>query len=283
MNNASIALAPFPAESIILSDNRGMQTLSRLLPPLDWKSLALDLIESARTRRILLCTGFPVGGHPETDGPPGTLMLASALHRLGAHVALVSIASVLDAVEGLPQMEGVEKCEIPAGKASPRIDGVPVTIEICGRVKDCTYRNMRHVDISTTAPWIEGAIGEEALISVGDGGNEFGFGSAPEQWFLNFPVQQPVSRCRYLVPAEVSNWGALAIVAFLEKITRKRLMPKAESYAALLEELVHRGMVDGVSGEKKATEDGFATSMVAEVIGTLTAWARDVPPELSST
>ena len=58
------------------------------------------------------------------------------------------------------------------------------------------------------------------------------FSSARRSRFLNFPVQQPVSRCRYLVPAEVSNWGALAIAAFPEKITRKRLMPKAESYSS---------------------------------------------------
>ncbi|MFO1405278.1 MAG: DUF4392 domain-containing protein [Azonexus sp.] len=192
-------------------------------------------------------------------------------------MALVSIASVLDAVEGLPQMEELKKCRNPAGKASPRIDGVPVTIEICGRVKDCTYRNMRHVDISTTAPWIEGAIGEEALISVGDGGNEFGFGSAREQWF-KFSVRQPVSRCRYLVPAEVSNWECACYRSFpRENNPKATYAQKLESYAALLEELVHRGMVERCFRGEKSYRKTVAKSMVAEVINALTAWARDVP------
>jgi hypothetical protein len=68
------------------------------------------------------------------------------------------------------------------------------------------------------------------------------------------PALTPVSK---LVIASVSNWGAYGLVTALSQLVRRNLLPSVEWEKEIIKELVARGAVDGVSGERKYAVDGF--------------------------
>ena len=254
------------------SDRRGMVSMLAMLggSPIARAAEAL----SGTTRPLNLCTGFPVKHRPETDGPAGTIVLAHALVACGKQVRIASFGQVLDLMWPLLPA-GVEAIFVPAGQeATPFWDGVAVTVEACGRTPTGSYLNMHGQDISHSAPWFETACGLHCLVSVGDGGNEFGMGSAPGEWYsaLGRGVVRPLSTCDVLVPAEVSNWGALGIVAQLSVMRGANLLPTPTAYIQLLEELAHRGAVDGVSEANAPTEDGRTQQETMQVVEALQSW-----------
>lgn len=220
--------------------------------------------------RILLCTGFPIESGSETDGPASAIVLAHALRGLSRDCVVVSWAGALKswalALEGIPSLP------IARGEPALRLEGPAVTIEVCGRTADDGYYNMRGVDVRAQAPWFEDALGAHALVSVGDGGNEFGMGSAPTGWFAGRSVKKPVSTCDVLVVGQVSNWAVLAIVACLARLTGRPLLPSPEEYEALLERLAAGGVMDGVRKTVQATEDGFEPRRGATIVASLERW-----------
>lgn len=258
-----------PDELVILDDNRGMSSLSGMLGPTSPALRAARAILTSE-QRLLLCTGFPVNEGSETDGPAGTIVLARALAELKREFVVVSWAEALSswafALGDLPSMA------IRRGAAAPPLPGVAVTIEVCGRTADGAYYNMRGVDVGSKAPWFEDVVGSHALVSVGDGGNEFGMGSAPERWFATRTVKRPISTCDVLVVGQVSNWGALAIVACLALLTGRRLLPEPNEYQELLAQLARGGAMDGVSKIVQATEDGFDLGRGSTIITGLQRW-----------
>jgi len=262
-------MSPVKPDSLVVqNDQRGMQSLLRMLVPLPSLRAAQALL--AERQRILCCTGFPVDGHPETDGPAGAVVIAHAMSGLGREVAVVSWADTLDAMgSSLGQLACVA---IPCGKRPSKLKGAAVTIEVCGRTADGSYLNMRGIDVRNEAPWFEDAVGTHALVSIGDGGNEYGMGSAPAAWFEGRSVERPISTCDVLVLGQVSNWGALAVVAALSAETGRDLLPDPESYERLLHSLVDGGAVDGVAHSPQPTEDGFPVGSGAAVLRNLRDW-----------
>lgn len=237
------------AQTLATGDNRrGMQDLLGLLGGDPARSAALAAVEASEP--ILVCAGFPVGGRPETDGPPGAIALADALIALGKAVRFASYPAVLDAIKAVrPHYEALP---VPIGGRSncePAENVSVITIEVCGECADGVYRNMHRQDISEQAPHFEAVIGYRALISVGDGGNEFGMGAAPDKFFVQRNVIRPKAVADILVPASVSNYGAYAIVREMEKITDRKLLPGAGAHARLIQDLVTLGFVDGFSGK----------------------------------
>ena len=76
-----------------------------------------------RARTVLIVTGFVVAeGMPETDGPPGAVVLGRALRRLGARVRYTTDAVVLpvlrDALSALG--EPAEVLSYPDGAGAVR-------------------------------------------------------------------------------------------------------------------------------------------------------------------
>ncbi len=258
-----------PDDLVIVDDNRGMASLVNML------GSASPALRAARAilgteQRLLLCTGFPVDDGSETDGPAGTIVLARALAELKRDFVVVSWAEALSswalALGDLPSLP------IRRGAAQPRLSGVAITIEVCGRAADGAYYNMHGVDVGSKAPWFEDVVGSHALVSVGDGGNEFGMGSAPERWFAARTVKQPISTCDVLVVGQVSNWAALAIVACLAQLTGRGLLPEPSEYQELLEQLARGGAMDGVSKIVQATEDGFEAHRGSMTLASLQRW-----------
>src|SRR5262249_5076695 len=135
----------------------------------------------------------------------------------------------------------VEFIEVPVGPSASAklITGYAVvTIEACGLCDDGTYRNMRRVDITEKAPRFESVFGMSSLVSFGDGGNEFGMGSAPDWFFQKWNVLRPVSTTKILVPASVSNYGAYAVIKELEWASGRKLLPSSQEHLELIRRLV---------------------------------------------
>ena len=79
-------------EDLILRHScRGMDVLRPRLAE-DFCREAAEAILRWRRGTVLLTTGFYVAGHAETDGPPGTLLLAKALEALGFRPVVVTDA-----------------------------------------------------------------------------------------------------------------------------------------------------------------------------------------------
>ena len=243
-----------PLELATARNDRGMQDLLAALgnTAADAARILLD-----ENDPIVICTGFPVNGAPETDGPPGAFALADALRSLGKSV---SVASWDQALQIFAKVRGdLSFLEVPVGRdgaGGPAARGAVVTIEVCGQCDDGSYRNMRGVDIGASAPRFECVFGMRSIVSVGDGGNEFGMGSAPDSFFRKWHVMRPVSTTDCLVPAAVSNYGAYAIIKELERASRRTLLPDPTDHLALIRALVTAGCVDGYTGQATLTVDG---------------------------
>ena len=260
--------SPSLDDTVVLNDGRGMRTLLGLLPPSPALRAARAILKEKK--RLLLCTGFPVNGHPENDGPPGAIALALALRQLQREFAIVSWP---DALKGINEAAGhFESVAVFQEEAPIALDGAVLTIEICGKTADGAYYNAGGEDITARVPWFEQSLGTHALVSIGDGGNEFGMGSAPSAWFDAFAVKRPVSTCDVLVAAQVSNWGALAVVAALSLESGKNLLPSAAYYETLLARLAALGFVDGFTGLPAPTEDGFPTDKSLFILEALHSW-----------
>ena len=243
-----------PLDLATARNDRGMQDLLAALgnTAADAARILLD-----ENDPIVICTGFPVNGAPETDGPPGAFALADALRSLGK---TVSVASWGQALQIFAKVRGdLSFLEVPVGRdgaGGPAARGAVVTVEVCGQCNDGSYRNMRGVDIGASAPRFESVFGMRSIVSVGDGGNEFGMGSAPDAFFRKWRIMRPVSTTECLVPAAASNYGAYAIIKELQRVSRRTLLPEPAEHLALIRALVAAGCVDGYTGQATLTVDG---------------------------
>ena len=252
-------------------NDRGMQDVLSAMPVDPAREAARAL--AAEERPIVVCTGFPVKGQPETDGPPGAFALVDAFRRLGKRVKLASWGDALEIFRKVrPDLDEIELIRVPVGSepaVAPITGEAVVTIEVCGQCADGAYRNMRRVDIAAVAPRFEDVFGTVSLVSFGDGGNEFGMGSAPDFFFERWQVMRPVSRTKNLVPASISNYGAYAAVKELEWATGATLLPEPEEHVAVIRALVELGCVDGFTGEAKPAVDGQDLEETRQLLQTL--------------
>ena len=134
-----------PLELATARNDRGMQDLLA--------SVGNTAVDAARilldeNGPVVICTGFPVNGAPETDGPPGAFALADALCSLGK---AVSVASWAQGLRIFAKVRGdLSFLDIAVGRdgaRGPAARGAVVTVEVCGQCADGSYRNMRGVDI----------------------------------------------------------------------------------------------------------------------------------------
>ena len=266
-------------EDIILRHSRRSMDILRHYMPEDYCLEAAKDILSWEKGTIFLTTGFYVAGHAETDGPAGTVVLAEAVKKLGYHPVIVTdhfckgffeIRGL--AVEYMPLEEemGEGFCKQILKKHHPV--GL-ISIERCGRNVKEDYTNMRGISIKEHTAAIdmlfEMTDGIIPSIGVGDGGNEIGMGNMANiiaEKLLLIPSKTRVDR---LVIACVSNWGAYAITAYLEKLTKIKLLPDFEEIRSYIEETVKIGSVDGVTHEPNVTVDGYDIAVEKEIVESL--------------
>jgi len=258
-------------EALLVARNpRHMQTARAALQP-GYCLRAANLLRNVR-RTVLIGTGFPVGNTCETDGPVGAIALYQGLEALGAE-PVIACASPL--AEGLASDYRI----LPLACA-PNAGGEPaasawlaaneptavVSIERPGLTADGRYYNMRGEDISARCGVFDPFLTQAACptIAIGDGGNEIGMGKIADA-IAALDIRVAVTGCDELLVADVSNWGAYGLLAFLGLWSERDLLGEF-SPMATLRYLSERGSVDGVTRENTLTEDGMAPSEGEAVI-----------------
>ncbi|TXR54413.1 glutamate cyclase domain-containing protein [Reinekea thalattae] len=230
---------------------------------------------------VLIGTGFPVGDTFETDGPVGAICLYNALEALGAEPVLVCGAPLSTQLRKSyrvhplivgPHAERKSEALSALAHWQPEL---LISIERPGLSEDGQYYNMRGEVISERAACFDSFF-ENAqceTIAIGDGGNEIGMGKVKEA-VRSLDIQPAHTSCTELVLADVSNWGAIGLVALLECITNKPLLSQHKP-AEILSFLSELGSVDGVTRKNELTEDGLSMEVGIALLNELTLLAAN--------
>jgi hypothetical protein len=258
-------------EDIILSyGSRGMDRVRGALPANYCSRAARKIMENRG--RILIGTGFPVGGSFETDGPIGAIALYRVLERLG-YEPIFGCAPPISRV----LRDGFRTLEVPiltwpatvavVDKALADIrPSLIVSIERPGVAKDGCYYNMRGKDISDDLAKFDLFFNrcECTTIAVGDGGNEIGMGNIYAE-VSKLEIIPSVTTCGELVIATVSNWGVYGMIAAMSRELGQDLFGLFDP-VEIVRHLVDRGAVDGKTGYAECSEDGFPLAVGLTII-----------------
>ncbi len=223
---------------------------------------------------VLIATGFPVDGHFETDGPVGALALYRVLEALGYDCRFVCAPPLLDILSSyrtIPfpitdEKGSRQRAEDILKSAKPSL---LLSIERAGLTADGRYYNMRGRDISCETARIDSLFDlcSCPTIGIGDGGNEIGMGNLGEV-LKGLSIIPSVTRTDELIIAAVSNWGAYGIIRCLELIFDRTLFALVDR-KGIYDFLFSRGALDGVTGRRERSEDGFSWEVGELVIQTL--------------
>ncbi|MDR1482495.1 MAG: DUF4392 domain-containing protein [Synergistaceae bacterium] len=226
---------------------------------------ALDLIGGKE--RIAVISGFyiPSVSAPETDGPLGAFVLARALSRVGHHVEVWTDSFCLNCFIACGGAIGwpdnlVRDVSLDPARA-PDVD-LYIYVERPGRASDGLYYNMRKEDITEWTASLDcfAVDGDAPVLGIGDGGNEVGMGSIVA---VLRDLMPDYARCLCVVesdvciPADVSNWGALAVTSALSVAEGVWLGQSDAEDRLMFDALSKSGAVDGVTGERVASVDGL--------------------------
>jgi hypothetical protein len=249
-------------EDVLVSRNvRNMQVAQAALEP-GYYLRAASFLRGC-SGNIIIGTGFPVADTFETDGPVGAIALYRVLEALGASPWLACAPPLSDAIAGdyrvLPLLAStLSAAEEEASKALQELSPeVVVSIERPGLTADGHYYNMRGENISPRCgifdPFID--LATCPTIAIGDGGNEIGMGNIREA-ISDLDINASVTCADELLVADVSNWAAYGLLAFLERWHDRDFLGNV-SHMEILDYLSARGSVDGVTRENTLTEDGL--------------------------
>lgn len=212
---------------------------------------------------VLIGTGFPVTGTFETDGPVGAIALYQSLLKLGADPLIAcgpplchSLSSEYRVLE-LRADNLADARSAAAEQLSALQPSAVLAIERPGLASDGHYYNMRGDDITQRCyyfdPFVQ--LANCPTIGIGDGGNEIGMGNIASA-LAGLDIQPSITCCDELVVADVSNWGAYGLIAFLGHWAGRDLLSELAPMA-ILNYLSSKGSVDGVTGQNTLTEDGM--------------------------
>lgn len=250
-------------EALLVARNpRGMSGVRSSLPP-GYCLRAAELLGAAEGN-VIICTGFPVANTFETDGPAGALALYQHCELSGLRPWLLAGEPLIRALgEGVrAKILSTYDRDIAAEEADQLLNELEpsliIVIERPGAAMDGRYYNIAGIDITESCrpaePYVEQA--DCPVIAIGDGGNEIGMGLAGAALDV-LDIRPAVTACDELIVADVSNWGAYALVAMSEHLQGQPILDWLDP-RPLVERLVEVGAVDGVTHESKATEDGLA-------------------------
>lgn len=270
-------------EDIILDrDRRGISHLRPHLPA-DYATQAAQLILDNPGTAIVV-TGFYIldAGFAETDGPPGAVVIGSALNQLGYKVVHVTdryATDIMDKTGGdyssvveFPITDDDSSVRFARDLLSELDPSVLIAIERCGFTDEGKYRNMRGRDISDYNARIDHIFHSNVpSVGIGDGGNEIGMGNlAKEVTQVESLVKIPcITQTTKLMLASVSNWGGYGLAAALSALSGRNLLPSIEEQQQLLRDTVDLGAVDGMSAKQEYKVDGFTIEENSETLQAL--------------
>lgn len=249
-------------ETMMVEQNlRGMQTLYVHQQTGTYLRAAKSLFAASNT--ILIGTGFAVKQTFETDGPVGAIALYNALKALGKHPILVCGNPLYSALKAdfncfeLPLNNIVDAMSFSQKALAELKPDCVLSIERPGLCHDNKYYNMRGIDISNDCGCFDFFITQAQCptIAIGDGGNEIGMGNL-SQYMSELSITASLTCCDELLLADVSNWAAYGIIAFLSRWHNQDLLAEVDTLA-ILQYLSERGSVDGVTHKNELTEDGL--------------------------
>jgi hypothetical protein len=261
-------------EDIILSHGtRGMDRIRGAVPAGYCARAAKLILENKG--RVLIGTGFPVGGSFETDGPIGAIALYRVLERLG-HEPIFGCAPPISKVLAgdfrtleIPILSWEASVPVVESALADIQPSVIVSIERPGVAKDGRYYNIRGKDISDFLAKFDlfFHLCDCPTIGVGDGGNEIGMGNVLAE-LANLPIIPSVTPCDELVIATVSNWGVHGIIAAMSRELHQDLFSLFDP-VEIVQYLVDHGAVDGKTGSAECSEDGFPLAVGLSIIAQL--------------
>ncbi len=271
-------------ENVLVARNlRHMQTAQAALKP----GYCLRAANHLRSLdgNVIIGTGFPVNDTFETDGPVGAIALYDALEKLGATPWLACAAPLSDALAS--DYRVLELCAKDLGaaqrEAQDRLSELQpqaiVSIERPGLAEDGRYYNMRGEDITPHCAFFDPflTLANCPTIAVGDGGNEIGMDNIRAA-IADLDITASATGCDELLVADVSNWGAYGLIAFLDLWSKETLLNNIAP-VSILQYLSAKGSVDGVSRENTLTEDGLdaaqGISVILELIDLVKAAKND--------
>ena len=271
MTETQLSLA---IEDLLVARNpRHMQTAQAALIPGYYLRAAHYLRNLSGN--VIIGTGFPVADTFETDGPVGAIALYKTLKKLGATPILACAPPLSNALTAEYEVlaltaNNLEDAKIEAREQHAKIAPVAIiSIERPGLSQDGRYYNMRGEDISRRCAYFDPFLDQAPCptIAIGDGGNEIGMGNIREA-IGTLDINASVTRCDELLVADVSNWGAYGLIAFLALWSQKDLLGEI-SPQEMLAYLSVRGSVDGVTRKNTLTEDGLEATEGLSVINDL--------------
>ena len=133
---------------------------------------------------------------------------------------------------------------------------------------------MRGKDISDATSPIDELVVQAArrgipTVGVGDGGNEIGMGNVAHAIARRLALEPCVVTVDDLVVATVSNWGAYGIVAAMAQQAERALLPVFDRIGSFYRFIVENGSVDGTTGRRQLTVDGFSMDTEHAVVEAL--------------
>ena len=267
----------------IVASDLGGRKVSALSCPSIWEeALALCLAAEG----VTIVTGFFIAsaGASETDGPAGSVALGRAMELLGRRVRLVTDSRSSLVLSACSAALGGPPVAVMDGPHPDALEGADLLIflERPGRAGDGRYYNMRGKDISASVVPLDDLAARALehglpVIGIGDGGNEVGMGALYEPLKRLIPEY---ARCLSRVPAtvclpvDVSNWGGTALAALLSAASGRWVGLSSSEEERALRAAVGAGAVDGTTGRRTLSVDGFPLERLERVTAQLEDWYR---------
>lgn len=253
------------AEDIILTDSsRGMDKAAKFLSDNYCGHAAMDILR-LKKGKVFIITGFWVNGHGETDGPAGAYVLYSALEKLGYEPIILTdkfCDAPFDGMNVISNFSADTPEEIYEKLIEEHSPGAVISIERCGKNSSGDYTNIRGDSIRENTANLDllfELCRSRGILSVGigDGGNEIGMGNICGSLSGIVSCTPCVVKAKHLIVATVSNWGAYALAANMQRLSRKKIMPHFSEMKAFYSKMVNAGFVDGITGKCEMSVDGF--------------------------
>ena len=265
-----LALSRTVEDILVARDLRGMRSVQAYLEP-GYCLRAARILDRCRGH-VLIGTGFPVVETFETDGPVGAIALYRALEFTGATPVLVCGRPLSAALAAHFRVHEIrvgdhDRREQEAEEALRgfRPEAI-VSIERPGQAADGGYYNMRGESISAYTACFDSFVRQCdcPTIAIGDGGNEIGMGKVAAA-LERLDIVPSTTGCDELIVADVSNWGAYGIIAFLALWRGRDLLGEIDPLE-LLRFVSNLGSVDGVTRVNRLTEDGLDVDVGRSVL-----------------
>ncbi|KAJ5074489.1 d-glutamate cyclase [Anaeramoeba ignava] len=303
MEEKKIKEFSFEIQKIFQQDigNRGIKDTFEKFPNILFES-AKCLYSSCLGMGIFSGFFIPSTNSSETDGPLGMFSIVNAFLRIKKSVPVYIIIDKNNEIiinETFKELidEFKERLNFVVFQSKEEIEGkkgkdllskldVLISIERVGRAKDNIFYNMRAVDISSfTLPLdslflqIKETKQEIKTIAIGDGLNETGMGIFYEIAKKNVRFGETIGcvvDSDYPITAGVSNWGgdglAIVLIAFSclnnsqLKVELSKIFPTFFLLSKILDNILEKGAVDGISHKSERSVDGLKFDKVHKEI-----------------